>query len=207
MTEAVKHETVLDTGAEQLGKTYAQALIGAANNAGVTDEVVAQLARLMDEYLSASPQLDAAFASPRIDIDEKIRVIDRVFGDEFHPVLVKFLKVMAGRGRLGFVRAVRKSADELYDELQGRILASVQTAVPLDDQTRDQITERLSAVMHKQVRLAESVDPELIGGMKIRVGDRVFDSSVANRLQKMAQRARDGFSAHLLQRFEQFTSE
>ncbi len=71
MTEAAKHETVLDTGAEQLGKTYARALIGAAKNAGVVDEVIEQLSRLVDEYLGGSPQLRAAFASPRIGQDEK----------------------------------------------------------------------------------------------------------------------------------------
>ena len=51
MTEAAKHDTVLDTGAEQLGKTYARALIGAAQNAGVVEEVIEQLSRLVDEYL------------------------------------------------------------------------------------------------------------------------------------------------------------
>jgi F-type H+-transporting ATPase subunit delta len=83
----------------------------------------------------------------------------------------------------------------------------VQTAVPLDDALRDQITERLGAVMNKQVRLRESVDPELIGGMVIRIGDRVFDSSVAGQMDKLARRARRGFSSQLLQKFEQFTSE
>ncbi|MCG8653973.1 MAG: ATP synthase F1 subunit delta [Pirellulales bacterium] len=207
MTEVVKHETVLDTGAEQLGKTYAQALLGAANSAGAAEQVIEQLGQLVDQYLGNSPQLDAAFRSPRIDEHEKSRVIDRLFAEQFHPVLVKFLKVMAGRGRLGFVRAVREAAEDMHDEMLGRVLASVQTAVPLDDALRAQITERLGAVMNKQVRLRESVDPALIGGMLIRVGDRVFDSSVSNRLDKMARRTRDGFSSQLLQKFEQFTSE
>ncbi len=207
MTEAVKHDTVLDTGAEQLGKTYAQALIGAAQNAGVADQVIEQLGQLVDDYLDGSPQLAAAFSSPRIDVDEKIRVLDKIFGDEFHPVLVKLLKVMAGRGRLGYVRAVRQAAEDIHDEMLGRVLASVQTAIPLDDALRSQITERLGAVMNKEVRLRESVDPDLIGGMLIRVGDRVFDSSVSNRLDKMARKTRDGFSTQLLQKFEQFSSE
>ncbi len=103
MTETVKHETVLDTGAEQLGKTYARALVGAAKNAGVADQVIAQLATLVDEYLGGSPQLRAALASPRVDQNEKLRVIDRIFGDDFNPVLVTFLKVMAGRDRLAYV--------------------------------------------------------------------------------------------------------
>lgn len=207
MTEAAKHETVLDTGAEQLGKTYARALVGAAKNADVVDEVIKQLNQLVDEYLGGSPELRAAFASPRIEESEKVRVIDRVFADEFHPILVKFLKVMAGRDRLAHVDAVRNAADEIHDEMMGRVVASVQTAVPLDDSLRSAIAEQVGSLMNKQVRLRESVDPDLIGGMVIRVGDQVFDSSVANRLNKMAQRTRRGFSSQILQRFNQFTSE
>lgn len=207
MTEAVKTETVLDTGAEQLGKTYARALIGAAKNAGVADQVIEQLGSLVDDYLGNSQQLQAAFASPRVDNEEKVRVIDKLFGDEFDPVLVKFLKVMAGRGRLGYVHSVRKAADDLHDEMLGRVVASVVTAVPLDDGLRSNINEQLGSLMNREVRLREAVDPDLIGGMVIRIGDRVFDSSVANRLNKMARRARDGFSSQLLHKFEQFTSD
>lgn len=206
MTEAVKHETVLDTGAEQLGKTYARALIGAAKNAGVADQVIEQLGRLVDDYLTKSPELLAAFASPRIDQNEKIRVIDRIFADEFNPILIKFLKVMAGRDRLGYVSAVRSAAESIHDEMMGRVVASVRTAVPLDDALRAQIADQLGSMMNKQVRLSESVDPDLIGGMIIRIGDRVFDSSVANQLNKMARRTRQGFSAQLMERFGQFTS-
>ena len=206
MSEDVKHDTVLDTGAEQLGQIYAQSLIASAKNAGVADQVIDQLRRLVDEYITGSPKLAAAFSSPRIGIDEKVRVIDRVFGDEFHPILIKFLKVMAARERLGYVPVVRKAAESIHDDMMGRVLALVKTAVPLDDGLRGQITQQLSRVTNKEVRLQESVDPDLIGGMVVRIGDQVFDSSVANRLDKMARRTRDGFSAQLLQKFEQFTS-
>lgn len=207
MTEAAKHDTVLDTGAEQLGKTYARALVGAAKNAGVADDVIGQLGQLVDQYLVGNPQLRAAFASPRIEESEKLRVIDRLFGDEFHPILTKFLKVMAGRDRLAYVAAVRNAADDIHDEMMGRVVASVTTAVPLDDALRAKISDRLGAIMNKDVRLHESVDPELIGGMLIRVGDRVFDSSVSNQLNKMAKRTRAGFASQLLQKFQQFTTE
>jgi F-type H+-transporting ATPase subunit delta len=207
MTEEVKHETVLDTGAEQLGKTYARALIGAAQNAGVADKVVDQLGELVDDYLAKSPELAAAFASPRIDEAEKVRVIERIFAEEFDPILVKFLKVMAQRGRLGYVPAVRTAAETIHDEMMGRVVASVRTAVPLDDALRSRISDQLGSLMDKQVRLRESVDPDLIGGMIIRIGDRVFDSSVANQLNKMARRTREGFSSQLLERFQQMTAE
>ena len=207
MNEAAEHDTVLDTGAEQLGKTYARALIGAAKSAGIADKIIEQLGVVVDECLATSPQLRAAFASPQIDDSEKIKVIDRLFGEDFDPVLVKFLKVMAGRGRLAHVDAVRTAADAIHDEMLGRLVATVQTAVPLDDALRSKIEEQLGSIMQKQVRLSESVDPDLIGGMVIRVGDRVFDSSVSNRLDTLARRTRSGFSSQLLQRFGELTSE
>ena len=207
MNEAAEHDTVLDTGAEQLGRTYARALLGAAQNAGIADKIIEQLGSVVDEYLAVSPPLRAAFASPQIDDNEKIKVIDRLFGDGFDPLFVKFLKVMAGRGRLAHVDAVRAAADAIHDEMLGRLVATVETAVPLDDALRSNIEEQLGSIMQKQVRLSESVDPELIGGMVIRVGDRVFDSSVSNRLDALARRARNGFSSQLLQRFGELTSE
>ena len=121
MNEAAEHDTVLDTGAEQLGKTYARALIGAAQSAGIADKIIEQLGSVVDECLAVSPQLRAAFASPQIDDNEKIKVIDRLFGESCDPLLVKFLKVMAGRGRLAHVDAVRAAADTIHDEMLGRL--------------------------------------------------------------------------------------
>jgi len=207
MSEAEKHETELDTGAEQLGKTYAQALIAAAKNAGVADEVISQLNQLVDDALGNCPSLQAAFASPRVDVAEKTRVIDRLFGDEFHPILVKFLKVMASRERLGYLHAVRVAADSIHDEMLGRAVASVRTAVPLTEDLRNQISTELSRFMNKQVKLRESVDSDLIGGMIVRIGDQVFDSSVANQLNKLGRKARSGFSSHLSSKLSQFSLE
>jgi F-type H+-transporting ATPase subunit delta len=203
--DAVKHETVMDTGAEQLGKTYAQALLAAAVKAGKTDTIVSQLSQLVDDYLVKSPQLAAAFSSPRIDGDEKNRIIDKIFGDEFDPMLITFLKVMASRDRLGYVSAVRDGALAQFDEMSGQVLAKVSTAVPLDDGLRSQITERLGGVLGKKVRLQEVVDADLIGGMVIRIGDTVFDTSVANHLDGIAKRAREGFSSRLTEKFDQLT--
>jgi len=206
MSQSMKHETVLDPGAEQVGKVYARALIGAANSAGVADQVLDQLRVLADDYLASSDKLALAFASPRIDEAEKGRVIDRLFGNQFHPVLINFLKIMAKRNRLGYVRAVKAASEQISDEMQGRLVALVRTAMPLDDATRQNIVDRLQTTMNKQVRLEETVDAKLIGGMVIRIGDTVFDSSVANQIDKMARKARDGFSRELLKRFDSFSA-
>jgi F-type H+-transporting ATPase subunit delta len=205
MTEGiVHHNTVLDTGAEQVGKVYAQALVSSADAAGVADEVLSQLGQVIDEVLANSPQLATALASPRIGEEDKSRVIDRLFGSQVHPILVKFLKVMARRGRLQYLSAVRTAADSLRDQMLGRTIAEVRTAVPLEDSLRQTILGRIAAATNKQVRLIEIVDPQLVGGMVIRVGDTVFDGSVANQINKLSKKVRSGFSRELLQRFETF---
>ncbi len=204
MKEIPKHSTVLDTGAEQLGRTYAQALLGAADSAGVTDQVLAELSELVDEHIPSNPRLAAALASPRVDESEKGRVIDRIFAGSCHPILIRFMKVMAKRSRLGYLRAVRDSALILRDISDNRVIANVRTAVALDDPLRTQIIGRLTSVTGKEVRLMEVVDPNLIGGMVIRIGDSVYDTSVSNRLSKMSKRAREGFSREFLSRFETF---
>ncbi|MEM6474041.1 MAG: ATP synthase F1 subunit delta [Planctomycetota bacterium] len=203
--DEVRHETVMDTAAEQLGKTYAQALLGAASKAGITEKIVDQLNELFDQALGGSESLAAVFASPRVDEDEKCRVIDRLFGETYDPLLLRFLKVLAGRGRLGQLAAVRDGVVSLFDEMSGQVLAKVSTAVPLEEGLRESIAQRLGDTLGKKVRLQETVDQSLIGGMVVRVGDTVFDNSVSGRLNAVAKRARDGFSSKLSERFDQLT--
>ncbi len=83
----------------------------------------------MDECLSKNPQLAEVLASPRVSADEKQKVIDRLFDGKLSVVLIKFLKVMAQRGRLGYVPAVRHAAEVLQDDFQDRVIAEVRTAV------------------------------------------------------------------------------
>ncbi len=207
LSDSPQHETVLDIGAEQLGKTYARAFLGAANAAGVADETIGQLNQIVDEYLAGSPALAEAFASPRVDVAEKCRVIDRLFGGQTHGTLVQTMKVMAERDRLGYLREFRDAVVKLHDESHGRVVAEVRSAVPLTDELRDQVQRQVSAAIGKEARLTSVVDESLIGGMVIRVGDTVFDSSVAGRIEKIGRAASEGFSRKLLQQAEKFSSE
>lgn len=204
MPDPRTHDTVLDPAAERLGHVYAEALIGAAKSQNVADDVVSQLFELAFDVLPNNDALAGAFASPRIDAEEKARVIDRLFGDAYHPVLTRLLKVMARRGRLGHVDAVARAAEAIHDDMMGRVVASVRTAVPLSDELRSQITGKLGQTLGREVRLRESVDDSLIGGMVIRIGDRVYDSSVSNRLNQLTRKVQAGFAAKLLGSFDRF---
>jgi F-type H+-transporting ATPase subunit delta len=200
------HPTVLDTGAEQLGKVYARALISAADRVKAADQVVDELGSFVDDALRSNPALATALASPRISEEEKCRVIDRLLGGKAHPVLVNFLKVMGRRGRLGYVAAVRDAADSLRDEMLGRMVAEVRTAVPLGDDLRASVVKKIGGSTGKEIRLVEVVDPDLVGGMVIRLGDTIFDGSVSNQISKLARQVKSGFSRELVEKFSTFSS-
>lgn len=207
MDQEVRHKTVFDTGAEHLGRVYAEALLAAAESSGASDQVVDQLKDLVDDVLDNHPQLSAVFDSPRVDPEEKQRIIDRLFAAQVHPTLLHFLKIVARRGRLGYLRQIALSAFELRDERMGRLVAEVRSAVPLSDEMRQSVQTRLGEAMHREIVLREKVDPQIIGGLVIRIGDTVFDTSVANRLAGMAKKTRQAFARRMLEHADRFAEE
>ena len=207
MSDAPQATTVLDIEAERFGKTYARAILAAAVSAGVADEVLGQLDEVVDGAVRENPSLAAAFASPRIDEQEKLRVIDRLFGSQVHPILLHSLKVMARRGRLQYLQAVRDAAAEMHDEMMGRVVAEVRTAVPLSDELRNEVSRRIADALHREVRLRNRVDESLLGGMVIRIGDTVYDASVAGRIDEIGRAASRGFAQALLERSGRFVAE
>ena len=101
------------------------------------------------------------------------------------PLFLNFLKVVARHGRLDCLRQIRNSAKRQYSELLGRVAVTVKSATPLSVSLRRQIEQRLVAVLGKQVDLQCIVDPVLLGGLQVRVGDTVFDGSLDSRLDRM----------------------
>jgi F-type H+-transporting ATPase subunit delta len=177
--------TSFDRSRERLGSIYAKGLLGAAEAQHLTDRVLAELDSLIDDVLSRLEKFEQFLASPRIRVEEKTRILDLVFASRMTPLFLNFLKVVARHGRLDCLRQIRTSAKRQYSELLGRVEVTVKTATPLTDQLRRRIEQRLVAVLGKQVDLQCTVNPELLGGLQVRVGDTVFDGSLDNRLDKM----------------------
>jgi F-type H+-transporting ATPase subunit delta len=182
-----RHSTVLDSSRQRLGLVYAKALLGAAEKAGNSPTVLAELTSFLHDVLDALPQLDAVLCSPRVSFERKERILDRVCGGKATTQLVNFLKVLARRGRFDCLRAVEPAARQLFNELRGRVEARVVSAQPLDAATLTLVADRLRVVLRREVDLHTQVDPELVGGLVIRVGDTVYDGSVANQLRRLRE--------------------
>jgi F-type H+-transporting ATPase subunit delta len=173
----------VDIGQQQLALVYARALLGAAEEAGVMDAVAEELASLVSDVLDVSPQFEELLASRLIDHDERIGILDRTLGTQASPLVLNFLKVVSRHERLDCLRAICRVTQSLYDEKKGRIAVRVSTATPIDESLVSQLTVALRDMLGGDPRLELVTEPDLIGGVVLRVGDTVYDGSVATQLQ------------------------
>ncbi len=176
----------IDVGQQQVGAVYAKALLGAA--ASNIDSVLDELQSIVEDVLASNAQINELLASPRIPLEAKVAVIDKAFKGA-DKILVNFLKVVAQHGRLDCLQEIYRSARHLANSSQGRVAVQVKTAEPLTDALRDQVAGQLKNLLKTDVVVEAETDPDLIGGMVVRVGDTVYDGSIANRLQKLRRDA------------------
>jgi len=181
----INHPTVFDRDQERLGAIYAKALLGATENAHVSETVLAELDSLVQDVLRSLPKLEAALESPRIPSERKEQILDRAFGGRMAPLLLNFLKILARRGRFDCLRAIQQASRDAFNEIRGRVVVYARAAEPLDDAARTLVTSRLRAMLNRDIDLRASVDPDVVAGLVIRVGDTVYDGSVANQLARL----------------------
>jgi F-type H+-transporting ATPase subunit delta len=111
-----------------------------------------------------------------------------VLGRGVAPPAVNLLLLMVRRGRPGVVEPMITRFSELLRRERGVTLAQVRTALPLDDGQRAEVAARLRALTGSQVEMDETVDPDLIGGIAVRIGDQLYDASVRSRLERLRAR-------------------
>jgi F-type H+-transporting ATPase subunit delta len=163
--------------------TYADALHGAA----VDRESVAEVARDLEAFTDAmreSRELALVLTSPDIDPDQRRGVIEALT-EGAHELVRNFLLVLLDRGRLQELPDIQRAFAAKVTEAEGRIEVHAITAVPLTDDLRKLVVERLETKTGRRVELSESVDPEIIGGLVLELGTAIVDASVRTRLARL----------------------
>jgi F-type H+-transporting ATPase subunit delta len=204
MSKARRQSEQIDAGRQHLGNVYAKALLGAAEKAGQAEAVVEELESLVSDVLNKLPQLEETLRTPRLAHEERLTIIDRAFGGRVFPTTLTFLKVLSKHSRLDCLRAIARAARKQLNAMQNRVEVIVETAHPLSNPLRDRIVGRLTELLGKQVVLATKINPDLLGGLVVRVGDTVYDASLAARLKRMQEVTLDHTKQALRESLERF---
>jgi F-type H+-transporting ATPase subunit delta len=180
-------ETVFDVDAERLARVYAQAGLDAAGDLPRQETLVGELNAVASDVLKRDPRLEEILASELISIEEKVAMLDRMFGGRLESTTLNLLKVMAKHQRLRLIRDVAKVARQLWLRRAGRVPVELETANELDPVLEQEILRSFGHVLGADPIVTQRVNPDLIAGFVIRVGDRVYDGSVRTRLEHIRQ--------------------
>ena len=192
MTSSARHSEAghVDIAADRVAKIYAQAIVDAADAAGRRREVIAELGLLARDVLPKVPAAAAVFASPKVSVEDKDRIIDRLTAGRMQPTTTNALHVLARHGRLGLLGSIVDAAERLAEERDGRRQAVFTTAVPLDADEQTRIVAEAEKALAASLVATFVVDPRIIGGLVVRVGDTIYDQSVATGLARIGGRLR-----------------
>ena len=168
---------------ESMARPYAEALYELAAERGTVDEIQQELASL-GSLGDTLPEWSEFLASPAVSREAKGQVLDRVLGPVVSELMGDFLGVLARKGRLELLGAVRACYSALYDAACHRVRGTLVTAVDLTDEQQRRVTERVSGALGQAVELAARVDAGIIGGMVLTVGDVAMDGSVQRSLER-----------------------
>jgi len=149
---------------------------------------------------SAPPNRTAAWPDPadcsHVASASREASLRSIFEGRVSELTLKFLLLLNSKGRLTHLPAIIAAFDQRVQDALGRVEVDVYTAEPMDTEQRDSVGERIASKLGKQIALHTYVEPAMIGGIKIRIGDRLIDDSLATRLRRVRDRvARDGGAA------------
>ena len=173
--------------AKLVSKTYGEALYELAVAKKETKQLLEEI-RSVNVILDQNPDLDKLMKHPGIPKQEKSEILEKIFKGRISEDLMGFFQVVVEKERYTDIPAIFADFTDRVKEAEGIGVAYVTTAVALDDKQKDEVLQRLLATTsYRSMEMQYAVDETLIGGMTIRVGDRVVDSSIRSRLEALTK--------------------
>jgi len=163
---------------------YAQALLDTSRKVGVLDGVAESYAAVVALY-AERPDLGTFLEGPQVADQEKEQLLDAVLGGKIEPVLLNFFHLLLKKGRIEHLVDIQTAFQELVEIDQGYVRARVITAVPLPEDLERDLTDKLASLTGKRITLLKRVDPTVVGGVRVCMGDQVIDGTIQTNLDKM----------------------
>jgi F-type H+-transporting ATPase subunit delta len=187
-----------------VARVWADSLFALAAESGREDELLGELEGLV-ELLDRQPTLETLLASPAIDAEAKRALLEKALRGRASDLLVDALQVMRRKGRLVLLRAVAQTYRSEWLARRHKVEVRVTSAVPLSEGLREALRLAAAERTNRQPILVERVDPELLGGLVVAIGDEKIDGSVSTELEKMEIALLDRASRELLSGKSYFT--
>lgn len=172
----------------EISEPYAQALMAVAKSHDLTERIGDDV-RLLLTTLESSQELQGFLANPFIKDEDKKAVLQRITGDDTHAFTRNFLMLLVDRRRILFLEGICKQYVVLLREINQTVLAEVTSAIELNDEQKQAVREKVQGITGaRSVDLDSKIDPDLIGGVIIKVGSQVVDASLRGQLRRLGIR-------------------
>ncbi len=166
---------------------YATALIDLAQEAGQINDITQEVKEL-GALLIQSPDLARLMENRVLSAGERAQILDRIFKGKVSDLLYRFIQVVNSKDRLGALANILASYGKLYDLRLGVVEVDVFVPKPLDAGHEGEVAQRLGQALNRKVQIRQHIDPELIGGLKMRIGDEIVDGSVIAQLKILREK-------------------
>lgn len=194
-----------DPSATAVARVYADAFLDAAG--ADAEGALEEFTSFMDDVLAKYPEFGSILTTGFLSRDEKLALIDRTVAKFGSEMFVNFLRVLARHERLELLPAILRTSWIQHELRQGKRRVQVRTAVQLSGQELEKIRSRLAAEFPFEPVLVPAVDPSLLGGVVVQVGDTVYDSSLRNRMKQLRERLRQRSLQEIQRGRDRFSSE
>lgn len=169
-----------------LAKEYGEALFELARDEHLLEELHSEVTEV-GALLRAEPQFVHLLCSRAIERETRIQVVDDTFGGRAHAYLVNFMKLLVEKERFDCFVDCTDWFHQRYNEEFGIVEAVVTSAVPLTEDDRTALRQKLEQISGRQVSLVARVDPAVIGGVRVEMEGRRYDNTIQNKLGRLRQ--------------------
>lgn len=163
---------------------YAKSLLDLSREQNLVEPVLADM-KQFGSTLAQNSELEQVLKSPIIQGDKKFAILKQLFEKSFQKLTLSFLEIIVRKKREQFLGAIADGFIEQYNKLNNMASATVKSATPLSEAALAEIKKHIESQTGQRITLAATVDQNLIGGIVVQVGDRLYDASVAGKLSKL----------------------
>lgn len=199
-----------DPQVQQVATVYARGFLQAAQRELGSEvavwEAVEELEVLSTQVFAQQPGIVTRLSSSRASQADKVALLKQVLGGRVSSVVVRFLGVVCQHGRFNLLGSIVSQTRVLANQAAGIVPVLITSAVELPADVEERVTQNLAAKLGGKIELTKKVDPQLLGGLQVRVGDTVFDGSVQGKLERVRRTAFERAAERIRAEFDRFVS-